>query len=210
MTTKGKIMPIINEGIVEHLPRSFKEKLVKIRQPFKEYGSIVPERLTKEDLNNTHHVGSDKLSGYGGYGGYGGYSGYHFLTGDTRPRRSQNILTEGILSKIGNLLKPKPSLVIETTPHRKRLSNAIEKKKQAIKNEIYAIDKQKELISKVQPTKEEYQRHLDYTNRGLSRGWDKSSQPKSTSNKIISSKIVQKDINNPYNAYINKFKSFGA
>lgn len=201
-------MPIINEGIVEHLPRSFKEKLVKIRQPFKDYGSIIPERLTKEDLNNAHPVGQDGLSGLSGL------SGYHLLTNDTRPRRSQNILTEGILSKIGNLLKPKPSLVIETTPHRKRLSNAIEKKKQAIKNEIYAIDKQKELMSKVQPTREEYQRHLEYTNRGLSKGLGKSSplptQPQNTSNKIISSKIVQKDINNPYNAYINKFKSFGA
>lgn len=198
-------MPIINEGILEHLPRSFKEKLVKIRQPFKEYGSIIPERLTKEDLNAAHYVGSGELNGH---------SGYHLLTNDTRPRRSsQTILTEGIFSKIGNLLKPKPSLVIETTPHRKKIFNTIEKKKQAIRNEIYAIDKQKELISKIQPTKEEYRRHLEYTNRGLSKNLDKSSQlltqPQHTSNKIISSKIIQKDINNPYNAYINKFKSFG-
>ena len=179
----------LEEGILDPLPRSFKEKFVNLRKNLglKQYGKVLPVKL---DIENIEKTGPNKLFDY------------HELLKDSRPRRSliggfneNTILLEGILSSLINTIKPKDkSLKIETYPAKQRQLEQIQKEKTKIKNQIAAIDLQKQVIDRVQPTKAEYDDHIRRYNSMI-----RANDHSNIGTPVIAKKIIPIDKNNPYN-----------
>lgn len=196
----------LQEGVVDYLPRSFKEKFVGLRKDLglKSYGKIIPRKPDISSLDNHEATAS----------GNNHLFNYHDLLNDSRPRRmslvgESTILTEGILSSlIQKVIPQKQNFKIETYPAKQKLLDQNRAQQNAIKNKIAVLDMHRDVINRVQPTKAEYDEHLLRFKNSLIRSNHPSNAGGSgvngvptQSNPVTSGKIQPRDNSNPYNSY---------